>query len=100
MKALVLCKMAFAMSIACVLMTAGALAQERVARPEAKPLPPPCEAWANMPETFRRGLKLPDWPRPTDLRRWERRERAATRQKILSLLGELPPRPDPARVRV
>ncbi|MCY3022422.1 MAG: dienelactone hydrolase family protein, partial [Planctomycetota bacterium] len=62
--------------------------------------PPVTEAWAAMPEAFRQGLKLPDWPVPADLQRWEQTDRAATRQTIVSLFGELPPRPDPAKVVV
>ena len=93
-------KRIIAIEIACVLMTVATLAQERVPRPEAKPLPPQDEAWSVMPEVFRQGLKLPDWPMPADVQRWEQTGRAATRQKIITLFGDWPPRPDPAKVRV
>jgi len=75
-------------------------AQERVTPAAARGGPPVSEAWSVMPETFRQGLKLPDWPVPTDLKRWEETDRAATRQTLIRLLGELPPRPDPAKVVV
>jgi dienelactone hydrolase len=57
------------------------------------------EPWAEVPESFR-GLKIPDWPLPTDLKRWQEIDRARTRAIIVRLLGEMPPRPDPARVKV
>ncbi len=90
-------------SLSCLMLialAAGVAAQERVSRPEAKPLPSAVEAWANTPETFLRGLKLPVWPMPNDVRIWERNGRSSTRRKLISLLGELPPRPDPGKVRV
>jgi dienelactone hydrolase len=55
--------------------------------------------WADVPESFR-GVKLPEWPVPTDLERWTSVDRAKTRETLLRLLGEMPPRPDPARVEV
>ena len=89
-----------AAGVACALPTVSATAQERVARPEAKPLPPQNEPWSVMPEAFRRGLKLPDWPMPTDLRRWQQTGRAATRRQLVASFGDWPPRPDPSKVRV
>jgi dienelactone hydrolase len=57
------------------------------------------EPWAEVPESFRR-VKLPDWPVPTDLERWQKADRPRTRAVLLKLLGEMPPRPDPAKVEV
>lgn len=57
------------------------------------------EAWAEVPETFK-GMKIPDWPMPTDLKRWEETDRARTRETLLQCLGETPPRPDPRKVKV
>jgi dienelactone hydrolase len=57
------------------------------------------EPWAGIPETFR-DLKIPDWPVPEDLERWNRVDRPRTRGIVLQCLGEMPPRPDPARVRI
>jgi dienelactone hydrolase len=82
------------------LMAASQGSEERVTPAAARGGPPVTEPWSPMSETFRQGIKLPDWPVPTDLKRWEQTDRAATRQTIIALLGELPPRPDPAKVKV
>src|SRR6185295_15618552 len=57
------------------------------------------EPWAKVPESFRK-LKFPEWRIPTDRDRWQTRERAEVRKNLLDCLGEMPPRPDPHRVRV
>jgi dienelactone hydrolase len=57
------------------------------------------EPWAEVPESFR-NLKIPEWPLPTNLKRWQEVDRAKTRQILLQCLGEMPPRPDPRKVRV
>ena len=57
------------------------------------------EPWVNIPEAFR-NLKIPEWPVPADLKRWQEVDRKKTRQIVLDCLGELPPRPDPAKVKV
>src|SRR5262249_56137525 len=54
---------------------------------------------AEVPDTFK-GMKIPDWPVPTDLKRWQDSDRARTRETLLGCLGELPPRPDPRKVKV
>src|SRR5262249_22731422 len=72
--------------------------QERVTPREAKGGEKFGEPWAEVPETFR-NLNIPDWPVPTDRKRWEA-DRAGTRETLLRCLGELPPRPDPRRVKV
>src|SRR5262249_35163947 len=74
-------------------------AQVRVTPKEAKGGQPQGEPWADVPEGFR-NLKIPEWPLPTDLKRWQDVDRAATRATLLKLLGEMPPRPDPAKVKV
>jgi dienelactone hydrolase len=55
--------------------------------------------WAEVPESFK-SLKIPKWPVPTDRERWEKVDRERTRQTLLRCLGEMPPRPDPHRVKV
>jgi dienelactone hydrolase len=74
-------------------------AQERVTPKESRGGEKPGEAWAEVPETFK-GMKLPDWPMPTDLKRWQESDRARTRATLLRCLGEMPPRPDPRKVKV
>src|SRR3954453_8009067 len=57
------------------------------------------EPWAEVPESFRH-MTLPDWPVPADLERWRKAAPHRTRAVLFKLLGEMPPRPDPARVEV
>jgi hypothetical protein len=45
-------------------------------------------------------MKIPEWPLPTDLKRWQQVDRAQARATLLKLLGEMPARPDPAKVKV
>jgi dienelactone hydrolase len=74
-------------------------AQVRVTPKEAKGGQKQGEPWAEVPESFK-AMKIPDWPVPTDLRRWQESDRARTRETLLGCFGELPPRPDPRKVRV
>jgi cephalosporin-C deacetylase-like acetyl esterase len=74
-------------------------AQERVTPKEAKGGEKQGEAWAEVPESFKK-LKIADWPMPTDLKRWQEVDRAKTRETLLRCLGEMPARPDPAKVKV
>jgi dienelactone hydrolase len=74
-------------------------AQVRVTPAQAKGGEKQGEPWAEVPESFR-NLKLPEWPLPTDLKRWQEVDRAKTRQILLQCLGEMPPRPDPRKVQV
>ncbi len=85
--------------LACLCGTLSAFAQERATSPNSKGGTPLNAKWEGVPEEFRASLKLPEWPIPTDLARWER-ERGAVRAQLVKLLGDLPARPDPARVRV
>src|SRR4051812_27327814 len=57
------------------------------------------EPWVDIPETFR-DLKVPEWPVPTDLKRWQEVDRVEVRATLLRCLGDLPPRPAPAGVKV
>src|SRR5262245_49935473 len=57
------------------------------------------EAWAEVPASFKR-MRIPDWPMPTDLKRWNEVDRARTRATLLQCLGDMPPRPDPHKVKV
>ena len=75
------------------------IAQVRVVPEKAAGGEPQGEPWADVPETFRH-LKFPDWPVPTDLSKWQTTDRLATRATVLRLLGEMPARPDPAKVKV
>lgn len=75
-------------------------AQVRVTPKEAKGGPKQSERWVDVPETFTELRHIPDWPAPTDLKQWQAVDRGKTRQTLLQCLGELPPRPDPAKVKV
>src|SRR5262249_15882266 len=74
-------------------------AQVRVTPAQAKGGEKQGEPWAEVPESFRH-LKIPEWPLPTDLKRWQESDRAKTRATLLQCLGEMPPRPDLSKVRV
>ncbi len=74
-------------------------AQERATSPHSKGGTPLNAKWEGVPEDFRASLKLPEWPLPTDLSRWER-DRLEVRKTLIGLMGDLPARPDPAKVRV
>jgi dienelactone hydrolase len=76
-----------------------ASAQERLTSPHSKGGTPLNEKWAGVPAEFRESLHLPEWPLPTDLGRWQR-DRLEVRKTLVNLMGDLPARPDPARVRV
>ncbi len=75
------------------------VAQVRVMPKEAKGGEKQGDPWAEVPESFRR-LKIPEWPLPADLKRWQETDRARTRETLLKCLGEMPPRPDPSKVKV
>src|SRR5262245_20175845 len=86
--------------LAAVLLSGSAFAQVGV-RPRLARVGPGnrAGAWAEVPDTFK-STKIPQWPLPTDLKRWETTDRAKTRATLLQCLGELPERPDPRKVRV
>ena len=56
-------------------------------------------AWSEPPALFRESLKIPSFPIPTDLSKWEQ-DRLKVRETLIKLLGDLPPRPDPQHVKV
>jgi dienelactone hydrolase len=93
----------FLISVALVIVPFALLgplsAQERVTPKAAKGGEKQGEPWAEVPESFR-NLKIPEWPIPTDLKRWQEVDRAKTRATLLRCLGEMPPRPDPKKVKV
>ena len=57
------------------------------------------DPWAEVPATFR-NLKMPVWALPTNIDSWQQVDRAKTREILVKLLGEMPSRPDPAKVEV
>ena len=87
-----------AISLAVALLSPLA-AQVRVTPKDAKGGKAQGEPWADVPESFR-SLKIPVWPIPTDLKKWQDVDRQKTRDTLLRCLGELPPRPDPKKVKV
>lgn len=85
--------------LVCLVLLGPLAGQVRVTPKEAKGGVKQGEAWADVPESFRT-MKIPDWPMPTDLKRWQDGDRAKTRATLLRCLGEQPARPDPAKVKV
>jgi dienelactone hydrolase len=57
------------------------------------------EPWVDIPATFR-DLHIPDWHVPTNLEKWQKTDRGEIRATLLHCLGEMPPRPSPAQVKV
>ena len=88
-----------AATAAAVVLCGSLSAQVRVTPKEAKGGEKQGEPWAEVPESFR-SLKIPDWTVPTDLKRWQGVDRAATRATLLRCLGEMPARPDTGKVKV
>jgi hypothetical protein len=86
-------------AIAVTSLASVGLGQERATSPNSKGGTPLNAKWDKVPPEFRESLKLPEWPLPTDLRQWER-DRIQVRQTLVHLLGDLPARPDPAKVRL
>jgi dienelactone hydrolase len=76
-----------------------ASAQERLTSPNSKGGTPLNEKWAGVPNEFRESLKLPEWPLPTDLSKWEK-DRLGVRATLVKLLGDMPARPEPRKVKV
>lgn len=90
----------FAVSLVSVLLLSSFLpGQVRVKPAAAKGGEKQGEAWAEVPELFR-NIKIPEWPIPTDLAAWQKTGRDQTRKTLLQCLGDMPPRPDPAKVKV
>jgi dienelactone hydrolase len=81
-------------------LSAGSIrAQERATPVAARGGSVMGQMWDDVPEGFRQ-IKFPDWPVPTDRLQWEERDRSATRETLLKLLGDMPQRPDPMRVKI
>jgi hypothetical protein len=77
----------FVAPVLSALLVASALtAQVRVTPKEAKGGEKQGEPWAEVPESFK-NLKIPEWPLPTDLKRWQGTDRAKTRETLLRCLG-------------
>jgi dienelactone hydrolase len=57
------------------------------------------EPGIGIPDTFR-DLKIPEWPVPDDLARWQDERRGQVRATLLECLGESPPRPPADRVKI
>ncbi len=56
-------------------------------------------AWSEPPALFKESLKIPAFPIPTDLAKWEK-DRVKVREQLVKLLGDLPARPDPKNVKI
>ena len=89
----------FSLGLIAMSLAHTASSQERATSPHSKGGTPLNQKWEGVPAEFRASLKLPVWPLPTELPRWQR-ERADVRRTLVKLMGDLPPRPDPAKVRV
>src|SRR4051812_16865400 len=86
-------------TLAAVSLTASGFSQERVTSPLSKGGTPLNAKWEGVPPEFRESLHLPEWPLPTDLSQWKR-DRVEVRKTLITLMGDLPPRPDPRKVRI
>lgn len=73
-----------------------ATAQDRVKPKAAKGGKDFGAPWAQVPAEYKK-LRIPDWPVPTDLKKWET-DRLDVRKTLLKCLGDLPKRPDPRKV--
>lgn len=71
-------------------------AQDRVKPKSAKGGKEFGQPWADVPEAYKK-LRIPDWPLPTDLAKWQK-DRVQVRATLLKCLGDLPARPDPRKV--
>jgi len=86
-------------SIVLFALVTPALGQQRVTPKAANGGEVQGQPWADVPDSFR-NLRIPEWPVPTDLQRWQNSDRAKTRATLLECLGEMPQRPDPRNVHV
>jgi dienelactone hydrolase len=86
-------------TVAALSLVSAMFGQERATSPNSKGGTPLNAKWDGVPAEFRASLQLPEWPLPTNLPQWER-DRIEVRQTLVNLLGDLPARPDPAKVRV
>jgi dienelactone hydrolase len=79
-----------------ILIPAAINAQERVVPKNAKGGKPFGEPWAEVPVIYQM-IKLPEWPVPVDLAKWQK-DRVQVRATLQKCLGDLPNRPDPRKV--
>jgi dienelactone hydrolase len=84
--------------VALVCTSAIGFGQERVTSPRSKGGTPLNAKWEGVPAEFRESLKLPAWPLPTNLAQWQN-DRLKVRETLIKLMGDLPARPDPSKVR-
>ena len=90
----------FLAGLVAVILSAHAMAQERVIPKNAKGgNEKQGEPWAEVPDTFK-AMQIPEWPVPGDRKRWEETDRPQTRATLLQCLGDMPPRPNPQKVKV
>lgn len=82
-----------------IVLCSAALAQERVTPEKSKGGTKYGEPWVDVPESFR-ASRPADWSLPTDLQQWKGSGREGVRKTLLECLGEMPARPDPAKVKV
>ena len=80
--------------------SARAQGQDRLVPKDAKGGVKQGDPWAIVPESFQYLKNIPEWPLPSDLKRWQNVDRATTRAVVLECLGEMPPRPDSKNVKV
>src|SRR4051812_13510478 len=71
-------------------------AQERVKPKAAKGGKEFGQAWAQVPEEYKK-LRIPDWTVPTELAQWQK-DRVKVRATLVKCMGDLPARPDPRKV--
>jgi dienelactone hydrolase len=89
----------FSIAVVLYIVFPSAKGQERVTPSSAKGGEKQGQPWAEVPGPFR-NIKIPDWPLPTNLERWQTADRVRTRATLRECLGEMPARPDPREVRV
>lgn len=85
-------------ALSLLLIASNLQAQVRVTPAQSKGGEKQGTAWAEVPESFK-SMKIPNWPMPIDLKKWSEVDRAKTRETLLKCLGEMPPRPDPKKVK-
>ncbi len=85
--------------VLCSLSVGPLCAQERVEPKQSRGGKPLGEMWKDAPEEYRK-FPFPDWPLPTDLKRWQDKDRAATHAIVLRCLGDMPARPRPLKVKI
>jgi dienelactone hydrolase len=87
------------LSLALLLFTllAPLSAQERVKPANAKGGKGFGEPWTDVPDIYKK-ITIPPFAMPTDLKKWEK-DRVQVRATLVKCMGDLPPRPDPRKVK-